>query len=148
METNIRLEIWDWILKTAKHPENQILSFWLRMIYAVLFPLQFFYWKMSEKHGYEARTDTWRIHGQRYTGELFRHFAVGGNEWFKITGREGGLVKIERIPSSKILFNPDNLIKAVEKLVTEHTISEDEIIDIIKYLSILADVGVNIKDLK
>ena len=94
-QAKLRLKIWHWFRARFSVPEGQMLPFWQRVVYACLFPLQYFYWRMSEKHGYDLQTDTWCIHGVKFSGIFFRHFAVGEDGVVRIV-KEKGLVTIEK----------------------------------------------------
>ena len=85
-----------WKLATAKHPECMILPRWLIMIRAILYPLDFFYWKMGENRGYQWQSNTWDIHGVRYTDEALRTLAEAQGETYRIT-RNGECVTLERV---------------------------------------------------
>lgn len=91
---NIRNKIW--LVVTRKHHEGMILPLWLLIIRAILFPLDFFYWKYSLTSGYQWQTDTWKIHGVRYSGSALIHLAESQGEVFKIT-RKNGFVTLERL---------------------------------------------------
>lgn len=85
-----------WKLATAKHPEGMILPRWLLIIRTILYPLDFFYWRMSETRGYQWQSDTWNINGVRYTGAALRALAEAQGETYRIT-RTGECVTIERV---------------------------------------------------
>lgn len=85
-----------WKLATAKHPEGMILTRWLMVVRAVLYPLDSFYWKMSKSRGYQWQSNTWNIHGVRYTDDALRNLAESQGETYRIT-RTGECVTIERL---------------------------------------------------
>lgn len=97
MKDNIRLRIWDWILKTVKYPEGTRLSFFLKCVYCLLFPLQFMCWQINKGAGYQIQTDTWIIHGKKYSGSMFRYLAIGNDQTFKIINRDDGIITIRSI---------------------------------------------------
>lgn len=90
----IREKIWRWF--TAKHPEGMMLSKYLLIIRAILFPLDFFYWLMSESRGYQPMSDEWIINGVRYSGEAMRMLARSNGEVYRIKMVDHRL-RVERI---------------------------------------------------
>ena len=58
--------IWNWV--RSKIPEGMILPWWALTVRAVLYPLDFFYWRMCQSRGYQWQSDTWLIEGVTYTG--------------------------------------------------------------------------------
>lgn len=86
--------IWRTALKG--HPEGQILTPQLLVLRAILFPLDFFYWRISGTRGYCWRSNTWNIHGIRYTDEALRCLAEAQGQVFRVT-KVGGCVTLERI---------------------------------------------------
>lgn len=91
---NMRESIWMWV--SRNHPEGMVLTKWLYLIKAILFPLKFFYWKMSKAHGYQWETDTWNIEGVRYTGDALKAIAKAQGETYRIT-RINNYVTFERV---------------------------------------------------
>lgn len=89
-----------WELATAKHPKCEILPCWLLLIRAVLYPLDFFYWRMSKTRGYQLESDTWNINGVRYTGAALRALAESQGETYRIT-RTGDCVTLERVDADR-----------------------------------------------
>ena len=85
-----------WKLVTARHPEAMILPKWLLVIRAILYPLDFFFWKMSNSRGYQWQSNTWNIHGVKYTDEALRDLAKSQGETYRIT-RVGEYVTLERL---------------------------------------------------
>ena len=62
-----------------------ILPTWLLYVRAVLFPLDTFYWKMSESRGYDYEYDVWRIGGITYSAEALSDLAKSQGDTFKVT---------------------------------------------------------------
>lgn len=85
-----------WRAALKNHPEGQILTLPLLALRVILFPLDFFYWRMSETRGYCWRSNTWNIHGVKYTDAALRALADAQGEVFKVT-RSGECVTLERI---------------------------------------------------
>ena len=85
-----------WKLAKAKHPEGMILPRWLLVIRAMLYPLDFFYWKMSESRGYHWQSNTWSIHGVKYTDDALQALAKAQGETYRIT-KTGECVSLERL---------------------------------------------------
>jgi hypothetical protein len=78
------------------HPEDMIFPQWLIVIRAILYPLDSFYYKMSENRGYQWKSNTWNIHGVRYTDEALRALAEAQGETYRIT-RTGDCITLERL---------------------------------------------------
>ena len=85
-----------WSFASKNHPEGMILTKPLLALRAILYPLDFFYWKMSKAHGYQWESDTWNIEGVRYTGAALRALAKAQGETYQIT-RVGECVTLERV---------------------------------------------------
>lgn len=85
-----------WHFVRAKIPEGEILPWWALAVRAVLYPLQCFYWRMSQRTGYQWQTDTWLIEGLTYSGEAMRYLAKAQGELYRIT-RSGETVTLERV---------------------------------------------------
>jgi hypothetical protein len=92
----MRYSIWKFACRSV--PEGTILPNWLIALRAMLFPLDLFYWKMSKSRGYDFRTDTWVIHGIRFSGSAMMSIAKAEGQVFKIT-RTGETLTFERILS-------------------------------------------------
>jgi hypothetical protein len=88
-----RLVIWDWILKKVKHPQEKKLSWMLRRIYNVLFPLLSFYWYMSKSNGYQLYKNVWFIHGKKYSDEFFRNFAISNNDFKMVNSNDFKIIE-------------------------------------------------------
>ena len=54
-----------WNAVRSKVPEGMILPWWALTARAVLFPLDFLFWRMSQTRGYQWQNDTWLIDGVR-----------------------------------------------------------------------------------
>lgn len=61
------------------------LPLWLLCVRVVLFPLDTFYWKMSESRGYDYVYDVWRIEGVTYSAEALSDLAKAQGDTFKVT---------------------------------------------------------------
>lgn len=95
-DKNIRRRFFFWVKQILRHPEGQILSVPLRILFVVLFPLKSILLYVGEREGYRWQSNVWLIYGIRYTDELFRHFAFGDGSCFRIVKRENGIVTVER----------------------------------------------------
>lgn len=93
--TDPRQAIWRWARKGI--PEGQILPVWLRWIWAALFPLQAFYWRMSGHTGYRWEDDTWLIHGIRFASESLLQLSKQDGALLRVVSVDGELVTIERV---------------------------------------------------
>ena len=85
-----------WRFAVKNHPEGTILTKPLLALRALLYPLDYFYWKMSKTRGYQIESDTWIIHGVRYTGAALVALSKAQGEVFRIT-RIGECVTFERL---------------------------------------------------
>ena len=85
-----------WHLIRSNLPEGMILPWWALTIRAVLYPLNFFYWRMSREIGYQWQSDTWLINGVTYSGESLRWLAKAQGEVYRVT-RTGETVTLERV---------------------------------------------------
>lgn len=90
----MRNKIWKYAIKN--YPEGVILTRWLMVVRAILFPLDTFCWRYGSRHGYNPRYDEWRINGIRYTGAALRALAEAQGEIYRIT-RTGECVTLERV---------------------------------------------------
>jgi len=90
----MRDKFWYWLL--AKQLEGSILPFWMLTIKAILYPLEFFYWKMSKAQGYRLETDTWKIEGIHFSGSSLRALANAQGEIYQIT-RSGNCVILKQL---------------------------------------------------
>ncbi len=84
-----------WNAVRSKVPEGMILPWWALAVRAVLFPLDFFYWRMGNTTGYQWQNDTWLINGVTYSGEALRWLAKAQGETYRVT-RTGETVTLER----------------------------------------------------
>jgi hypothetical protein len=78
-----------------------ILPWWALSVRAVLYPLEFFYWRMSQQTGYQWQNDTWLINGVTYSGESLRWMAKAQGETYRVT-RTGETVTLERVHNAKV----------------------------------------------
>jgi hypothetical protein len=85
-----------WTLARKNIPEGQILPTWAVLIRALLYPLDFFYWRMSQTRGYQWQSDTWLIEGVTYSGQALRWLAQAKGETYRVT-RKGGVLTLERL---------------------------------------------------
>jgi len=85
-----------WNLVRRKVPEGMILPWWALTVRAALYPLEFFYWRMSQQAGYQWQNDTWLINGVTYSGEAMRWLAKAQGETYRVS-RTGETVTLERV---------------------------------------------------
>ena len=111
-EVDMRDQIWDWL--RAKHPEGMLLTRWLLIVRAILYPLDFFYWRMSLNRGYHLESDTWTIYGVRYSGNALRQLAKAQGETYRVS-REGETVTLERVHNAALSGWPCKETKETEK---------------------------------
>ena len=93
---NMRSLIWEMVRSHV--PEGSLLPIWARIVRAILFPLDYIFWKLSKTRGYQWETDTWLIDGIEYSGLFFHYLAEADGEIYRVT-RVGETVKFERIKS-------------------------------------------------
>ena len=86
-----------WNAVRSKVPEGAILPWWALAVRAALYPLDFFYWRMSKATGYQWQKDIWLINGVTYSGESLRRLSMEQGEAFRVT-RTGETVTFERLP--------------------------------------------------
>jgi hypothetical protein len=90
----MRNKIWYWSI--SKLPEGIILPWWAITIRAIIFPLDFIYWRMSKSRGYQWKNDTWIINGVRYSGKALYWMSVAQGETYRIR-RDGKTVTFEQV---------------------------------------------------
>ena len=78
-----------------------MLPWWARCIRFVLFPVEVFGWALTRQNHYDILTDTYLIHGMRFSGRCFELLAAEGECVYKFK-REGDLVVAERISFPKL----------------------------------------------
>lgn len=83
-----------WHLLRSRIPEGQILPTWAFALRAVLFPLEFLHWYMARASGYQFETDTWLIHGVRYSDRALHRLSKSSGEIYRIH-RAGDVVTLE-----------------------------------------------------
>jgi hypothetical protein len=99
----MRDKIWARVRKNI--PVGQILPKWAIAVRAILFPLDFFFWRMSQVKGYQWETDTWLIEGVHYSNEVFRSLADSAGELYQVR-REGKIVVFECISKRSMIVDP------------------------------------------
>ena len=96
-ELSYRGKLYRWIIiDVINHPDGLILPSWIMFIYAILFPLKYFYYRISKGEGYQVESDTWKIHGYTFSSEFFIHLAYGGDDSFKIVSRDNGIITVKK----------------------------------------------------
>ena len=88
----MRNKIWNAV--RSKVPEGMILPWWALAVRAVMYPLDFFYWRMSKATGYQWQNDTWLIEGVTYSGSALRWLSEAQGETCRVT-RTGKTVTLE-----------------------------------------------------
>ena len=102
---NMRNKLWDFF--TRNHPDGAILTRRLRIIRALLFPLDALYWKLSKSRGYQYESDTWVINGVKYSGKALRTLSHATGDVFEIT-RDNDILVVRRIDNIEDL--PDYIL--------------------------------------
>lgn len=95
----MREAIWNWVRSGI--PEGTILPWWALTVRAVLYPLDFLYWRMSKNRGYQYERDCWLIDGVTYSGEALRWLAKAQGETYRVT-RTGETVTLERVSNAEL----------------------------------------------
>lgn len=90
----MRRALWNFVCSGLK--EGVLLPWWALLVRAILFPLDFFYWRMSRCSGHQWETDTWIIGGARYPERSLRKIASSSGDAFLIV-RKGDLVTFEKV---------------------------------------------------
>lgn len=86
-----------WRRVRANVPEGEILPWWALAARAVLYPLDFLFWRLGKKRGYQLESDTWLIGGIRYSSTALHLLAQAKGEAYRVT-RSGDTVIFERVP--------------------------------------------------
>ena len=90
----MRNRLWMWA--TKRLPEGCLLPWWAVVIRAILYPLDFFYWKMSGSRGYQPQTDTWIIEGVRFSRRGLAYL-LRADDWVFRVKRRGNHLELTRI---------------------------------------------------
>ena len=90
-----------WSAVRSKVPEGMILPWWALTVRAVLYPLDFLFWRMSQTRGYQWQNDSWLIEGVTYSGESMRRLAAAQGETYRVT-RIGETVMLERVHNNEV----------------------------------------------
>ena len=94
-----------WNVVRSNVPEGMILPWWALTVRAALYPLEFFYWRMSQRIGYQWQNDTWLINGVTYSGEALRLIAKAQGETYRVM-RTGETVTLERVHNAALTRRP------------------------------------------
>ncbi len=89
-----------WSAVRSKVPEGMILPWWALTVRAVLYPLDFLFWRMSQTRGYQWQNDTWLIEGVTYSSAALRWLANAHGETYRVT-RTGETVMLERVHNDR-----------------------------------------------
>ena len=90
-----------WNVVRSKVPEGMILPWWALAVRAILYPLDFFYWRMGQTRGYQWQSDTWMIEGVTYSSTALRYLAQAQGETFRVA-RTGETVTLERVHNAEL----------------------------------------------
>ncbi len=85
-----------WNAVRSKVPEGTFYPWWALTVRAVLYPLDFLFWRMEKSRGYQLENDTWLIYGITYSGAALRWMATAHGETYRIT-RTGNTVSLELV---------------------------------------------------
>lgn len=89
-----------WNAVRSNVPEGMILPWWALTVRAVLYPLDFFYWRMSKTKGYQWEKDTWLIEGVTYSRSALRLLSKATGETYRVT-RTVDTLTLERLPPAE-----------------------------------------------
>ena len=81
------------IRRLLKTEEGMKLTRMGRVIWRCLFPLKALYYKVADKEGYQPISNTWIIHGMRFSDDAFIFMKESGA--FKVTQRNGVITLIK-----------------------------------------------------
>jgi len=96
-EPTLRQKLFWWLVYTVlKYDEGKMLNAPLKILHFLFFPLMTIHYQVGKHNGYQWESGIWIIHGMNYSDEIFKHFAFGKDELFKIVERKNGLVTIEK----------------------------------------------------
>ena len=99
LEIDMRNKMWNVV--RSKVPEGMILPWWALAVRAILYPLDFFYWRMGQTRGYQWQSDTWLIEGVTYSSTALRYLAQAQGETFRVA-RTGETVTLERVHNAEL----------------------------------------------
>jgi len=71
-----------WLRKISNTPEGCVAPQWIKFIYYILFPLNWFYEKQSNIK-YDILSDIYTINGMKFTGEVFYHLRSEASKGMK-----------------------------------------------------------------
>lgn len=95
-----------WNAVRSKVPEGMILPWWALIVRAVLYPLDFLFWRMSQARGYQWQNDTWLIDGVTYSRTALSWLAKAQGETYRVT-RTGETVTLERVHNAAVSGRDD-----------------------------------------
>lgn len=103
----MRNKIWAYLRAKFGIQPGQILPKPLLVVRAILYPLDSFYWWMSESRGYQLFEDVWLINGVRYDASMLKHLSEADGECYRIVANNG-VVWMERITQDVSIHLPPN----------------------------------------
>lgn len=96
----MRDAIWEKVRSAI--PQGQILPLWALAVHAVLYPINFFYWRVSATRGYQWQSDSWRIHGARFDDKDFYRLAKLRSPVHCLVTVEDGTVQFTVVKDSRL----------------------------------------------
>ena len=90
----MRHKIWNWLTRNV--PEGCYLPRRLIAARAMLYPIETVRWMIISNHPYQPLSDTWVIHGVRYSGLALLELAKADGQAYRIC-RVGDVVQLERL---------------------------------------------------
>ena len=107
-------KIYQWFLTVCAISQGQIIPRWLRIVRGILMPISTLRWWLIRTEGYQIHTNTWVIHGVRYTDDYFKHMSKPDGRWFRVVKLEDGFLTIEQAPRLKVYDLTD--IKSIDRV--------------------------------
>ena len=91
----MRNKFWRWVCRNL--PKGQLLPWWAICLRATLFPVDYFFWKMSGGRGYQIQSDSWIIHGVTYSDHFFRYLKNADSDKVYRIHRDGDSITMEEL---------------------------------------------------
>lgn len=91
----LREKIWSKVLDYVDTPIGMRLPTWVLAVRAILYPLDFFYWKLDRLRGYQADKDSLIVEGLEYPVEIFR----------ELRRSRGGVYEIKVDKEGRVILN-------------------------------------------
>lgn len=90
----MRDTIWQWL--RAGYPAGRMLPWWMVCVRALLYPVDFAYWRLGRDRGYQIESDMWLIGGVRYSSAALHELSLSHGRCYRVT-RVGDVVEFEEV---------------------------------------------------